>query len=121
MPIQLCTDPSCRNYGHYCRIHLKDVVKEKIPIAKVNDGRKEQEKEYLKLRKVFLRDHPFCKECGQPATDIHHAAGKIGDKLLDVADFVPLCRKHHQYYEVRPIEAKEKGISKSRLRKKQSV
>lgn len=85
----------------------------------MSDTRKELEKEYKKLRKEFLRLNPICAEegCKQPAVDVHHSAGKTGEKLIEVEHFVQLCRKHHIYYEVRPIEAKEKGISKSRLTK----
>lgn len=116
---QLCQVKTCRNYGRYCRLHLQDVVKEKKPIVKMSNDRKAMEKEYQKLRKEFLRQNPFCsvKGCGQPATDIHHSKGRVGSDLLDVKNFVALCRKHHQYFEIRPLEAKEKGISKSRLQK----
>jgi len=124
MKITLCTVVGCRSFGKYCRQHLTDTVKETNPIAKASDDRKELDKEYKKLRVVFLRQNPMCAEkgCNQPATDIHHASGKVGEKLIDVKDFVPLCRKHHSYYEIRPVEAKQKGISKSRLGKsKKSV
>lgn len=119
MPIQLCSIKGCINEGRYCRIHRSDTVKPPVKIAVMGDGRKELEKEYRKVRKEFLRLHPICKEegCKQPAVDIHHSAGKVGEKLIEAEHFVQLCRKHHQYYEVRPVEAKEKGISKSRLSK----
>lgn len=113
-----CTVTDCIYFGRYCRIHKKDTVKIQQPIAAMGDNRKELEKEYKPLRKEFLRQNPMCAEpgCKQPATDIHHMAGKIGLKLIDVDDFIQFCRKHHSYYEVRPNEAKEKGFSKSRLK-----
>lgn len=119
MKKSICNIPRCPFEGGYCRVHRTDEVKPTHKVTTMSDKRKELQKEYLKLRKEFLRLHPICAEaeCKQPAVDIHHSAGKTGDMLIDVDFFIPLCRKHHQYYEVRPIEAKEKGISKSRLTK----
>ena len=75
--------------------------------------RLKQERQYLKLRKAFLDAHPMCqvKGCGMPADDIHHRAGRTGDKLTDISLFMAVCRPHHNYIESHPAEAKEHGYS----------
>lgn len=79
--------------------------------------RAKQEREYAKLRKVYLFTHPVCEVigCGCESTEIHHKKGRIGDLLTDERYFLAVCRSHHNYIELHPEEAKEKGYSLSRL------
>ncbi len=86
-------------------------------IRKRSLKRAAQEREYAKLRKVYLFTHPTCEVggCGCQATEIHHRKGRIGDLLTDETYFLAVCRSHHNYIELHPEEAKEKGYSLSRL------
>ncbi len=79
--------------------------------------RAKQEREYSKLRKVFLFTHPTCEilDCGCEATEIHHRKGRVGDLLTDERWFLAVCRAHHIYIELHPALAKEHGYSLSRL------
>lgn len=88
-------------------------------IRKISKKRAIQNKEYSKLRLEYLNEHPICDVglCGAYATDIHHIAGRIGNKLTDITNFLAVCRKHHCEIEKNPIWAKEQGYSKSRLAK----
>lgn len=71
---------------------------------------------YAKLRESFLTDNPVCSRCESArATDLHHAAGRLGAALLRVEDFVALCRPCHEWAGQNPTAAIESGISKPRV------
>lgn len=76
-------------------------------------------RDYSKVRKDFLLENPYCQAripgCMIEATEVHHSKGRIGDLLTDTAHFVAICRSCHHYVEGHPTEAKEMGLSKSRL------
>mgnify|MGYP001609634601 CR=1 FL=1 len=48
-------------------------------------------------RLAFLRLHPYCVECGQPATIVDHVVPHKGDAGLFWAstNWQPLCVSHH--------------------------
>lgn len=72
-------------------------------------------KEYMKLRNQFLEINDRCERCGGDATEVHHAAGRVGDNLIDTDNFVAVCRPCHQWIETHPTESKEQGYSRNRL------
>jgi len=78
--------------------------------------RLKQERQYAKLRKVYLHCHPTCevKGCEAPSTELHHRRGRVGDLLTDESNFLAVCRPHHNYIESHPAEAKEHGYSLTR-------
>lgn len=88
-------------------------------IKPVSNKRQKELRTYSTLRKQYLQDHEDCQaqldQCSQTATDIHHKAGRIGDKLNDTSDWLAVCRPCHNWIEEHPKEAKELSLSKSRL------
>lgn len=88
-------------------------------INKMSDNRAKENKVYLTLRKVFLDNHKLCeanlKGCTKKAMTVHHAAGRVGKRLIDVKTFVALCGSCHIWVENNPEEAKEIGLSINRL------
>jgi len=52
---------------------------------------------------------------GGEATDVHHMAGRVGEKLLDTDTWLPCCRPCHLFIESHPVAARELGLSESRL------
>lgn len=77
--------------------------------------RKKQVQQYNKLRAQFLTDNPLCKVCGRMAGEVHHKAGRIGERLLDVDNFLAVCHDCHVKIEMNPAWAKENGYSKNRI------
>lgn len=83
------------------------------PVSKKHSARL---KEYMKLRKQFLQDHPWCAVCeGQmlfpshiPATEVHHMRGR-GRYLLDVSTWLPVSRIGHSLIHGNPKWAKARG------------
>lgn len=105
----ICADPSCYNFGKYCRRHLTDEPTKQ----------ESKEKDYLKIRKEFLKEHPKCEvdKCVKDAKEIHHKKGRTGDLLTDTRYFLAVCSTHHKLIEAKPNWAKENGYSESRLSK----
>jgi hypothetical protein len=89
------------------------------PIKKVSQKRNLENKEYLKVRKVFLQSLMFCQvnSCKKLPTEVHHKKGKIGKLLTDTRYFLGVCRECHNKIELEPLWAKENNYSLNRLDK----
>jgi hypothetical protein len=77
-----------------------------------------QERTYSKRRRLFLEAWPTCQHpdvCGSPATDVHHMAGRDGDRLLDESRWIALCRPHHEHVTAHPALAIAQGVSYPRI------
>jgi len=97
----------------------------RTPLRKVSTKRALELKEYSKLRKAYLVDHPYCEvwlrehatEClktaginGCPeATDIHHRKGRVGKMLLDTQYWLAVSREMHDNIHRNPKWAYAKG------------
>lgn len=87
------------------------------PLRKVSEKRKEQNSDYTFLRKTFLEIYPICEvlNCNNKSDQIHHMAGREGERLTDVNHFLAVCDTCHKYIEINPLWAKIQGYSESRL------
>lgn len=78
-----------------------------------------EERLYTKNRKEHLEEFPYCQAevmcCGLLAVEIHHKKGRIGKLLNDRKYFLSVCRNCHNWIEEHVTEAKERGLSLSRL------
>ena len=87
----------------------------------ISDKMSQQLDKYSKKREVFLIINSTCEAkligCTHVATDIHHKAGRIGQLLLRLSNWLAVCRSCHRWIEENPNEAKELGLSESRLNK----
>lgn len=79
-------------------------------IKPVSTRRKAENAEYTKLRREFLAAHPACLVCKGQASEIHHACGRQGKRLLDVEFFRQLCSSCHRRVHENPAWAKERGL-----------
>jgi 5-methylcytosine-specific restriction endonuclease McrA len=79
-------------------------------IKPVSAKRARENAEYTKLRREFLAANPACLVCKGQATEIHHACGRQGKRLLDVEFFRPLCSGCHRRVHDNPAWAKERGL-----------
>ena len=83
---------------------------------KIKDRKLADKKIYKILRDDFLKDHFVCEVCFKnPATDVHHKKGRLGELLTLVRYFLAVCRSCHTKIETNPKWAKENGYSESRL------
>ncbi len=91
-----------------CQEHYEDQF-EKTSLNQKSEKRKEQERIYAQVSKVYKESNPNCECCGNKATDIHHKNGRNGDRLNDVKFFMSVCRTCHTYIHEHPKEARENG------------
>jgi hypothetical protein len=112
-----------KRYCKDCWVKIKPgtpaAPKKHYEIPKRSKKRVSEEAEYSKRRKLFLLANPVCQAhlptCSSQATEIHHKRGKIGRDLIDMTNFLAVCRQCHHIIETKPILAKELGFSESRL------
>ena len=74
-------------------------------------SKKQQKKlrEYSKLRKEYLEEHPLCEcGCGRKSRDIHHKAGR-GSNLNRVETWMAVCRPCHDEIHACPSVARKRG------------
>lgn len=100
---------------------IKPIKKQSKTIAQVSNKRAKEQKIYSAKRIIFLVDNPYCEAklvgCTKVSTDVHHTAGRIGKNYLDESTWKALCRECHKWVEENPKEAKDLGLSISRLNK----
>ena len=121
--MKVCNKEDCNNPrfgGGYCRYH-QGYRTDKKPkaLSSVSDKQRERIAKYKVIRDEYMQTYPRCEfpECPNASQDLHHGAGKVGDLLFNTKYFVALCRMHHSWVEVHPKEAKELGLSFTRLDK----
>ena len=75
------------------------------PLKPVSKKRAAANREYAKVREVYLRENPQCACCGGAlATELHHicSGGSKAKSLVNTETIVPLCHDCHvsvQHYE----------------------
>ena len=101
----------------------KAMKKAKTRLKPRSDKMTKKMKTYNVIRKEFLTENPTCQcviagkrlQCCQGvATDIHHKAGRLGDKLTDTDYWMSLCRLCHNHIEEKRDWAMTHGFLISR-------
>lgn len=117
----------CKELKHIWKSHGKEKYckdcwyKLEAPkkISPVSKKMRETLDEYGKRRAAFLIVHPTCQAklvgCTRQATDVHHKAGR-GENHLKISTWLAVCRSCHSWIEVHATEAKELGLSETRLK-----
>jgi len=102
----------------YCKECWYSIEKPKS-ISPVSKKRQVEMDEYSRLRDAFLTAKPRCEAklpgCTGVSTEIHHKAGRVGDKYLRIGTWLAVCRNCHTWIEINPAAAKDLGFSESRL------
>lgn len=106
----------------YCKECWYSIEKPKS-VSPVSKKRRGEMDTYGKLRDAFLYIKINCEAklvgCTGKATDVHHKAGRVGENYLKVGTWLAACRNCHRWIEDNPEEAKELGLSQSRLNNEQ--
>lgn len=114
---KICRNEGCNNIfipyrstDKYCCASCAYADKKK-PIRHRSKKLAKREVEYFLERKKFL-DRPENKICpitGEPTTDVHHKAGRVGKLLLYVPYWLAVSRNGHDCIHNNPKESYEKG------------
>jgi hypothetical protein len=110
-----CSHITCQ--GKECRRPAKKKLR--TPIRKVSKKQAREKRKYLSARIKYLIEHVHCEArlpgCENMTTEVHHMAGRVGKNLLNEKKWLAVCRNCHQRIETRVNEAKQLGLSESRL------
>jgi 5-methylcytosine-specific restriction protein A len=103
-PLPPCRAPGCfaRSVAEgYCARHLAAArERERERKRRADDGRPSAAARgygpaWRALRASFLRAHPRCCVCGQPATDVHHVIPRRAGGPDHWDNLAPLCHRCH--------------------------
>jgi hypothetical protein len=121
----------CATHAHERRRADKATVKEKKPINKVSEKRRNLNPIYAQRRDKYLFNNPHCEYHGKDCKGgiLHHKAGREGyvdeyarqhdiPALIDERYFMNLCQVIHDWATENSKQAIEEGISVSRTSKK---
>jgi len=103
------TDRCCSSQ---CEIEHKTnlaVKRKQYNPKQVSAKRLQQNKEYTKTRLQFISENELCERCRKPADEIHHKAGRNGERLNNVNDFMSVCAPCHRWIHLNPKESREAG------------
>lgn len=89
----------------------KPIRRSSKPIRRVSKVRRTRLTRYAELRLEFLREHLWCEvgDCKKPSTQVHHKAGRLGQRLLDFENCMAICFSHHRYLHDHPAWARANG------------
>lgn len=91
------------------RARVKAAAKRYRPISKQSEKRAIQNEEYLEGHEEYMMLHPLCEVCGDPGTEVHHRAGRSGERLNDQSLWMTVCRPCHNEIHDNPEEARKQG------------
>jgi hypothetical protein len=121
----ICNEPSCYNYGRYCRLHLSGVLNKPVAIKKESKERAVvNRKEYGPKSRQYVKDHPKCElnfkdVCTKKSQCVHHVRGKNSkEDLLNEKYWKASCFNCNTYVEQHDAEARAKGLKQSKFSSK---
>jgi 5-methylcytosine-specific restriction enzyme A len=67
--------------------------------------------EWERERAAWLEEHPWCAECGAPATEVHHSLPHRGNPAIfwNRSKWVSLCRAHHSAATMREVNQRRRA------------
>lgn len=82
----------------------------KRPIRRMSASRIVRHAQYHIQAVEYLRVNKCCQGCmDHRATEVHHTAGRVGDRLLDESTWMALCHPCHLLVHREPAWALERG------------
>lgn len=96
-PMPPCRAPGCsgRSVGHgLCRRH-EDERRRGADAARPSAHARGYGAAWRELRARFLRAHPRCAACGEPATDVDHVVARVRGGADEWANLQALCHACH--------------------------
>ena len=102
LPLRPCTQSGCpalTSTGR-CPAHPRPVRPAVVPARLYDDRRGSSAQRgygyaWQQTRAAYLKAHPRCSQCGQPATVVDHVRAKRHGGADDESNYQPLCKKHH--------------------------
>lgn len=88
-------------------------LKRRKRLRPVSSRRAVQLREYNRLKEDWIRAHPVCEICrAQPTAQVHHRAGRIGNRLNSTEDWLGVCAECHDKIHAHGSWARQLGFLK---------
>lgn len=102
---RICAWPGCGavTVGKYCARHAAEAEKRRLERRRVLDRKRPRARQrgydesWREARDAYLREHPICCLCGEPATVVDHIVPHRGDEVQfwNRRNWQPLCASCH--------------------------
>jgi len=107
-PPRLCLHPGCRSLattGALCPVHTAardaqqqarlDAWQRKHDSERPSSHARGYDGRWRKVRSAHLAAHPWCADCGEPATEVHHILPLADGGNHDQENLMSLCHDCH--------------------------
>ncbi len=102
-----CKKDECKASERSNKIQRVKAPRKRIKTS--SQKRQKQQKTYRVVRDAYMGLNPTCGRCGKAATEVHHKAGRRGNRLTNVKYFMKACTPCHKYIHANPKESFQKG------------
>jgi 5-methylcytosine-specific restriction protein A len=113
-PPKQCNQPGCPELVHdrsrwLCPHHDRERHR-RINRNREQSSTKRYDREWRRIRAVFLREHPYCVECQrdgriEPATECDHIVPLRQGGTHEESGLQALCKRHHSQKTMRELNA----------------
>ena len=96
-PLRSCRAAGCPKpavIGGRCREHARELRRE-YDKDRPSAAQRGYDRKWRRIRAQFLRHHPYCSECGAPATDVDHIVPLRKGGTNEWANLQSFCHRHH--------------------------
>ena len=87
--------PGRASNGRYCEAHASRLKADRKPDTRPSPSQRGYDQKWRRIRAQFLKAHPFCADCNEPANEVDHIIpiAKGGSNQWD--NLQPMCKSCH--------------------------
>lgn len=93
-----CRSPGCgiliRGHVPYCSQH-RTAARQREDERRPSASARGYDVDWRRRRAAFLEEHPDCRVCAEPATEVDHIVPLRQGGADDESNWQPLCKTHH--------------------------
>lgn len=97
-----CSQPGCPEvcYGRFCDEHQRDEYRRQ-DARRGTAAERGYDAKWRRVRAQYLKHHPLCEECGEPAVEVHHKIPLAQGGTHKWENLKALCKRHHSAITMR--------------------
>ena len=92
-----CSQPGCPSLQP-CPDHP---AKRRQPDDRPSAAARGYDRNWRRIRAAYLKKHPCCVECGEPATEVDHRTSLADGGTHEWRNLQSLCKRHHSQKTVK--------------------
>lgn len=99
---RVCPERGCttliRGSARYCPQHTKEHRNDDYDARRPSSGERGYDSKWQAIRAKYLKEHPYCVVCGQPATEVDHIIPLRQGGTHDWDNLRAMCKPHHSQH-----------------------